>query len=165
MDNYQMIVYPVETMSGIQWNVEFPDVKGCGGAGDTEEEAINDAKTNLTAHLSFLKEEGMAIPVPTNPFDKSDYSGKILLRISKKLHKELSLMSERENMSINTIINSALSQYVGYENCYSKVEKLLKRIQEQKSTEIRESGESYSWFRSSWPRETANNIICTGGIE
>lgn len=51
---YKMVVYPAETQDEIQWNVEFENISGVGGAGDTSEEAIKDAQQNLKVHLDFL---------------------------------------------------------------------------------------------------------------
>lgn len=52
-----MVVYPAETQDGIQWNVEYPEVFGVGGAGNNPEEAIKDAQQNLKVHLDFLSKE------------------------------------------------------------------------------------------------------------
>ena len=57
--NYAMYIYPAKTQDGIQWNVEFPEVFGVGGAGNTPEEAINDAQENLKIHLKFLTDENL----------------------------------------------------------------------------------------------------------
>lgn len=54
---YKMVVYPAETQEGIQWNVEFENILGTGGSGNTPEEAIKDAQQNLKVHLDFLNKE------------------------------------------------------------------------------------------------------------
>ena len=54
---YKMVVYPAETQDGIQWNVEFENILGTGGSGNTPEEAIKDAQQNLKVHLDFLSKE------------------------------------------------------------------------------------------------------------
>lgn len=115
-NNYKMVVYCVSTTDGIQWNVEFPEVKGCGGAGDTPEEAIADAKVNLAAHLEFLKEVGMAVPQAQDESVKENYSGKLSLRLAKSLHREISELAEKDNVSINSIINIAIAKYVEKES-------------------------------------------------
>lgn len=57
ISNYKMEVYCAKTVDGDQWNVVFPEVFGCGGAGDTIQEAIEDAQKNLKAHLEMLEKE------------------------------------------------------------------------------------------------------------
>lgn len=60
MKHYEkMLVYPAETMNGMQWNVEFPDIKGVGGAGNTPEEAIKDARENLEVHCRFEQTQNL----------------------------------------------------------------------------------------------------------
>lgn len=43
--DYAMKIYPIHLENGkTEWCVEYPDLKGCVGGGDTIEEAIADAK-------------------------------------------------------------------------------------------------------------------------
>lgn len=43
--DYAMKVYPMHLENGkTEWCVEYPDLKGCVGGGDTIEEAIADAE-------------------------------------------------------------------------------------------------------------------------
>ena len=46
--DYAMKVYPMHLENGkTEWCVEYPDLKGCVGGGDTIEEAITDAEAYL----------------------------------------------------------------------------------------------------------------------
>ena len=38
-----------------EWCVEYPDLKGCVGGGDTIEEAIADAEASKSVYLSYLE--------------------------------------------------------------------------------------------------------------
>lgn len=63
--DYAMRVYPMHLENGkTEWCVEYPDLKGCVGGGDTIEEAIADAQATKAVYLSYLKEEGIELPVP-----------------------------------------------------------------------------------------------------
>ena len=56
--DYAMKVYPIHLENGkTEWCVEYPDLKGCVGGGDTIEEAIADAQATKAVYLSYLKEE------------------------------------------------------------------------------------------------------------
>ena len=56
--DYAMKVYPMHLENGkTEWCVEYPDLKGCVGGGDTIEEAIADAQATKAVYLSYLKEE------------------------------------------------------------------------------------------------------------
>ena len=74
--DYAMKVYPMHLENGkTEWCVEYPDLKGCVGGGDTIEEAIADAQATKSVYLSYLKDEGIELPVPKD--EGSLPSGKI----------------------------------------------------------------------------------------
>ena len=57
--DYAMRVYPMHLENGkTEWCVEYPDLKGCVGGGDTIEEAIADAEATKAVYLNYLKENG-----------------------------------------------------------------------------------------------------------
>ena len=113
MNNYRMNIYPAKTQDGIQWNVEYPEVFGVGGAGNTPEEAIKDAEENLKVHLSFLQEEGLPIPETMIEEDLPSYSGKFTIRIGKSLHKKAVEIAEQEGISLNAFISEAIAYCCG----------------------------------------------------
>src|SRR3954468_8463699 len=47
---------------GTSYGVSFPDVPGCISAGDTFEEAIDNAAVALAGHLAVMEADGDAIP-------------------------------------------------------------------------------------------------------
>jgi len=49
---------------GSDYGVSFPDVPGCVAAGATIEEAVQDARAALSAHLALLAEGGEPVPPP-----------------------------------------------------------------------------------------------------
>ena len=49
---------------GTSYGVSFPDVPGCISAGDTIEEAIENAGEALAGHLALMRADGDAIPAP-----------------------------------------------------------------------------------------------------
>lgn len=128
MNNYRMEIYCIETTDGLEWNVEFPEVKGCGGAGLSVDEAILDAQQNLAVHLEFLKEEGMDIPIPCSELAKPEYSGKISLRLGKTLHEKVAKLAEKDGSSINNYIRDAIAYYSGKETYEHKLVDRLNRI-------------------------------------
>ncbi len=111
MKNYEMRVFPKKADDGTAyWTATFPSIPGCIGGGDTPEEAMNEAQENLEIYLEFLKDECRKIP---NEDFKDDYSGKIALRISKSTHRKIAEMSDAEGVSINTLLVSAIENYIG----------------------------------------------------
>ena len=111
--NYKMEIYAVETTDGVEWNVEFPEVKGCGGAGKTKIEAILDAEENLKFHLQFLEEEGLPIPKAEDVDLSNKYSGKFTVRMSKSLHRTATELAQIDGVSLNAFVVEAISRYCG----------------------------------------------------
>ena len=111
MKNYEIRVFPKIADDGsTYWTACYPSVPGCIGGGDTVEEAISDAKENLEVYLESLEEECKKIPEEDY---RSEYSGKIALRVSKSTHKRIAEISENEGISINLLLNNAIENYIG----------------------------------------------------
>jgi predicted RNase H-like HicB family nuclease len=102
--------------------LEFP---GCIAQGDTPQEAYehleNIAKSWIEAAL-HLKQD---IPSPTQSLT---FGGRVLLRLPKSLHRQLTLIAESEGVSLNQFIVSALSEKVG---AFSLVDKLTKKLNQK----------------------------------
>ncbi len=78
--------------------VTIPDLPGCISQGDSIEEAyemIMDAKRGW---IEVALDESYPI---SEPSEEKKFSGKILLRIPKKLHADLVKNAQRENVSLN----------------------------------------------------------------
>jgi predicted RNase H-like HicB family nuclease len=61
MSGYIALVHKDE---GTSYGVSFPDVPGCISAGDTFEEAVDNAADALAFHFAGMREDGDAIPAP-----------------------------------------------------------------------------------------------------
>lgn len=63
------MLYPIAIEVGSDseaYGVVFPDVEGCFSAGDTLEEALENAKEALEAHFELLAESGEVPTMPTS---------------------------------------------------------------------------------------------------
>lgn len=59
--------FPIAIEKGTEetaYGVVVPDLPGCFSAGDTAEEAFDNAREAIEAHCEFLVEEGKEIPTP-----------------------------------------------------------------------------------------------------
>lgn len=109
--NYRFKAYQIKCEDDTYgWVVRFADVPEVVGGGDTVEEAYNEAMSNLEYYFETLKEEGKEIPAPTQDPEENDYSGKLVLRLSKSNHKKLAELSEQENISINALLNEIINE-------------------------------------------------------
>lgn len=84
----------------------IPDLPGCSAFGETEEEAIKQARIAQELWVKTAKKEGRKIPEPSTV---ETYSGKILARTPKSLHKELLEKAKEEGVSLNQLIVYLLS--------------------------------------------------------
>lgn len=85
---------------------------GCYGDGDTPEEAMDEVKNVALDLIEMALEDGVTLP-EGDYLDENEYSGKLSLRIPKFLHKELAIAAEKEDCSINQLIQSYISICIG----------------------------------------------------
>lgn len=108
--DYRFKAFQIEGEDGFEWGIEFIDVPNVVGGGDTVEEAYNEARENLDVYFNYLKEKGEPIPQPSKEPNYEDYSGKLVLRLSKSNHRKIAELSESENISINSLLNEMISE-------------------------------------------------------
>lgn len=109
--NYPMRVYSVQYDGSVEWVAEYPDLPGCIGVGDSIEEAISSGKNSLELLLETARDNGVSVPEPSQQYS-CEYSGKFALRLPKYLHRNLSLLAEEHNISLNQLCVSLLSDGV-----------------------------------------------------
>jgi antitoxin HicB len=112
---YPAIIRPLSKEEGEGYVVEFPDLPGCFGDGDSPEEALREAESALHSWIVTAKEFGDPLPQP-----KKKYSGQWRLRIPKSLHAELVYRAKYENVSLNTLVTTILAGYMGHLHKHDK---------------------------------------------
>jgi predicted RNase H-like HicB family nuclease len=85
------------------------DLPGCSAFGETEDEAVKQVKIAQELWLKTAKKEGRKIPKPSS---ENIYSGKILARTPKSLHKALMEKAKEEGVSLNQLVVYLLSRGV-----------------------------------------------------
>lgn len=124
-----------------------PELPGCMSDGDTVEEAYSNAQDAIDAWIEVAKRHGKNIPLPDK--DDEDYSGRILLRISKNLHKQLVESAKKQGVSLNLLLNEYLANQLGREANASptpptKVDISMKVDVELSDYQSTQTGNSYS---------------------
>src|SRR4051812_13713718 len=99
-----MARYPIN----ILWSEEdgeflavCPSFPGLSAFGETEEEALHEAKIALELFISSYKERGIPLPKARR---NSTYSGQLRLRLPKSLHERAAKMAEEDGVSLNQYI-------------------------------------------------------------
>jgi predicted RNase H-like HicB family nuclease len=86
---------------------EFP---GCIAAGATANDALASLDEIATSWIEAELASGHQIP---DPIEENDFSGKLVLRLPRSLHKRAAYVAERNGVSLNTYIVTALAGYIG----------------------------------------------------
>ena len=89
---------------------------GLSAFGETEEEALREAKIALDLFIESYKERSIALPKPPR---NQTYSGQLRLRLSKSLHERAAKMATKDGVSLNQYINNALNREVSVEESMS----------------------------------------------
>jgi antitoxin HicB len=83
------------------------DLPGCFTQGETLAETMANIQEARELWIETAYEMGDSIPLPNNIVE---YSGKLLLRMPKSLHRDLAHKAEVEAVSLNQYISSVLSR-------------------------------------------------------
>lgn len=110
-----------------------PDFPGLSSFGETEDEALSEAKIALGLFVESLGESGDELPVPTQV---TEYSGQIRFRMPKSLHGSLVQQSNNEGVSLNTwmvtLLSGSNSSTMLADKVCSKIDKVEKAIHLQR---------------------------------
>ena len=86
---------------------EFPDLSGLG---ETRDRAVAELEIVLAAAIDVYQAEEWSLP---EPHGLGSFSGKVLVRMPKRLHATLAQQAEREGVSLNTLMITLLAEATG----------------------------------------------------
>ncbi len=95
--------------------LEFP---GCIAEGDTAEEAVANVERAAKAWIASELEQQHRIPTPVSG---GDYSGRLLVRLPRSLHRSLALKAASDNTSLNQEVVAAVACWVGADDLYRRL--------------------------------------------
>jgi antitoxin HicB len=88
--------------------IEFP---GCIAVGDTAAEALANLENVAESWLEAVIAKGQRVP---EPIENTAFSGKLVVRLPKTLHKKAARIAAQEGVSLNQFIVSSVAEQVGY---------------------------------------------------
>src|ERR687897_3108087 len=91
------------------WLASVEELAGCTSRGRTPEEALSGARAAMTRWIETALEDGREVPEPKSA---TSHSGRLLLRMPRTLHAELTRASEREGVSLNQFITDVLASAI-----------------------------------------------------
>ncbi|MBD2571295.1 type II toxin-antitoxin system HicB family antitoxin [Anabaena lutea] len=103
LEYYLNLQYPVTFYpdAEVGYVAEIKDLPGCFTQGETLEETMTNINEARELWIETAYEAGDNIPLPSTD---DSYSGKLMLRMPKSLHRRLSETAEREGVSLNQYI-------------------------------------------------------------
>jgi len=108
LEYYLKLQYPITIYPDIEggYVAQIKDLPGCLTQGETIEETMININEARELWIETAYEAGDNIPLPSTD---DSYSGKLMLRMPKSLHRRLSETAEREGVSLNQYIVSLVS--------------------------------------------------------
>ncbi|MBC7105013.1 MAG: type II toxin-antitoxin system HicB family antitoxin [Firmicutes bacterium] len=103
---YRVVFYPSPEGG---YAVEIPDLPGCISQGETVQEALEMIEDAKRCWIADALERGEEVPEPVD----DSYSGRILVRAPKSLHRALAEKAREEGVSLNQYIVYQLARAVG----------------------------------------------------
>lgn len=86
--------------------VEVEELPGCVADGSTPDEAFVNLDDAMKSWLTSRMDAGLEVPEPRT----DEYSGRILVRMAKSLHRRLAAQSVHEGTSLNQLIVTLLAE-------------------------------------------------------
>jgi antitoxin HicB len=108
---YHLLVVRDGEDKGKPWTASVEELAGCTSRGKTPDEALNGVQAAMTSWIAAALQEGREVPEPKSA---TSHSGRLLLRMPRTLHADLTRASEREGVSLNQFITDVLAAAVGW---------------------------------------------------
>ena len=102
-----------------------PSFQGLSAFGETEEEALNEAKIALQLFIESYEEREIPLPEPRT---SQAYSGQLRLRLSKSLHQRAAKMASDDGISLNQYITNAVNREVSGEEVGKQCVEEIRRV-------------------------------------
>lgn len=105
---YTLVVKEMNDESGHYFYGTYLELDGCQSTGDSLNELLESLEDARRGWLSVKLEHGDPIPEPHDL--AAEYSGKIVVRMPKTLHKRLTIEAGQEGVSLNQYMLYKLSR-------------------------------------------------------
>ena len=106
---------------------EILELPGCFSEGDTPDQAMDNLNEAMEAWIEAALDSGQAIP---EPVATAGYSGRVLLRLPKSLHREAARRAEMDGVSLNQYLVAAIAARAGADDLADRVAaRLVLRVQ------------------------------------
>ncbi len=126
---YSILLHEVDEEGEKYWITELPELPGCKSHGSSVEEAVKSVEEAKKDWILDSLKSGEEVPTP---IERDRYSGRMLIRMARSLHRSLALIAEAEKLSLNQLIVTMLAKEAGrlsvLNRVEDKVDNLLQKI-------------------------------------
>ncbi len=116
------------------YSAEILEFSGCYSQGNTIESALNNLNDVAKEWIEATLEIGQEIPEPNM---NKGYSGRIVLRMPKGIHRKAALMAENEGVSLNHFLVTSVSTRIGAEDFFYRLANRFEQRMVSTALEIR----------------------------
>ncbi len=112
LEEYLKLSYPIELVRDLESGAYFgrhPDLDGCMAQGATADDAVANLGIARELWIETRLEDGLPVPEPLD----FEPSGRVLVRMAPWLHGQLMRQAQRQDVSLNQYIVTALAEFVG----------------------------------------------------
>jgi predicted RNase H-like HicB family nuclease len=113
---YSHVVSPIDEPDGGGFLFTMPDIPGVMADGATEFEAVADGREAFIATVSALVDIGHEVPAPVfnaQDFTPASASGKVLARLPRSMHLQLTARAKTEGVSLNSLVLAFIAEGLG----------------------------------------------------
>ena len=108
---YHLLVVRDGEDKGKPWTASVEELPGCTTRGKTADDALAAVESAMAKWITVALEEEREIPEPRSA---TSHSGRLLLRMPRTLHADLTRVSEREGVSLNQFITDVLAAAIAW---------------------------------------------------
>jgi predicted RNase H-like HicB family nuclease len=90
-----------------QYTAEIIEFPNCAASGNDVVDALAKLEQVASDWIAAALEQGQSIP---DPMDNAEYSGRLVLRMPRGLHRRAALLAEREGASLNQFIVTCVAE-------------------------------------------------------
>lgn len=112
---YARSLIPAEEGGFFAEILEFP---GCFAEGETPNEAFSNLESVAESWIEAALEQGLEIPPPSA---NETHSGRIALRLPRDLHRQAAHKAQRDGVSLNQCLVTAVAAWVGADNLFERI--------------------------------------------
>ena len=155
--DYQVRISKLSLKDGGGFIALVPELPGCMSDGETYEEAIKNVKGAIDDWIKAATFRGQPIPEPIQYVDDDDFSGKLMIRIPKKLHKELVDQAADQEISLNQLILYYLSKQTGIQE-EKKITKNIEKNDDNIDNEAEKANRIFNITMVNIPNKNWNSL-------